>query len=220
MRWLAASAFIVVVLQALIGGLRVLIPSAKPVIAVPHALVAQSFFCLIVALAALTSRSWQSRRAVTTDSASAPLRSLATATVGVVLVQLVLGAAFRHGAIGIVPHITGAVVVTILASITVVRTVRTGARDPYLTRPAWTAMGLLIIQLALGVLAYLARLASRSDPQPLEPMISLTVMHVIVGALTLATLLALALRVRQVVRPDRTESAGEPIEMLARGVGA
>src|SRR5262245_32171431 len=44
-----------VVMQALIGGVRVSFPSYKPLIAIPHALVAQSFFALIVGLVVITS---------------------------------------------------------------------------------------------------------------------------------------------------------------------
>ena len=53
---------------------------------------------------------------------------------------------------------------------------------------------LLSCQLVLGILAYIARLYSYDDPQPLEPLITLTVAHVVVGALTLASLVVLALR--------------------------
>jgi len=39
-----------------------------------------------------------------------------------------------------------------------------------------------------------ARLNSYNDPQPLEPMITLTAAHVVVGAMTLASVIVLALR--------------------------
>lgn len=217
LRWLASAALAVVVIQALIGGLRVLVPSAKPVIAVPHALVAQSFFAIVVALAVLTSPGWRLRHRERSDAGRVPLRSLADLTVATVLAQLVLGASFRHGAIGIIPHIAGAVVVAALSCATAIRAIRAAQGDSYLRRPAWTAAALLAVQVALGILAYLARLASRGDPQPLEPMISLTVMHVIGGALTLAALLVLALRVRQVVGPaSARERSAKRIGMPAR----
>jgi len=49
-------------------------------------------------------------------------------------------------------------------------------------------------------------LASASDPQPLEPMISLTVAHLVVGGLTLATIVVLALRCYQVLSPERAQT--------------
>lgn len=48
-----------------------------------------------------------------------------------------------------------------------------------------------------------ARLSSRFDLQPLEPMILLTVAHVVVGALTLASLVVLTLRCWRTLAPSR-----------------
>jgi len=76
--------------------------------------------------------------------------------------------------------------------------------ESYLTRPAWLATGLLIIQLGLGITAYLTRLASPYDPQPLNPMISITVAHVACGALVFATSIVLTLRIFRSVRAAET----------------
>jgi heme a synthase len=201
-------AFVGVLAQAGIGGLRVLFPEHKALIAVPHALVAQSFFAVIVAIAVFTSRSWFSFHEVKADTPSLPLRKLVAATVGAVLIQLVLGAGFRHQAFGIIPHILGAAVVTFLITATAMLVMRRHKGDDYLTRPARLAVSLLVIQLGLGVSAYLARLGSAGDPQPLEPLISLTVAHLVVGGLLLATMVVLALRCYQVLAPDR-QRAGD-----------
>ncbi|HXF42088.1 MAG TPA: COX15/CtaA family protein [Blastocatellia bacterium] len=194
MRRLGLIALAGVIAQAGIGGLRVLLPEYKAAIAVPHALVAQSFFGLIVAMAVFTSRSWSGVRESRPDVGNPGLRKLATMAVAAVLIQLVLGAGFRHGAFGIIPHISGALVVTALIISTSVITIRRHGGDGFLTRPAKLATGLVIVQAVLGVAAYLARLAAAGDPQPLEPMISLTVAHLVVGALTLASVLVLCLR--------------------------
>ena len=206
MRKLGVVAFAGVVAQAGIGGLRVLFPEYKALIAVPHALVAQSFFAVVVAFAVFTSRSWSAARELKPDAAGWPLRKLVAATVGAVLIQLVLGAGFRHQAFGIIPHIVGAVVVTLLIVSTVVVLMRRHKDDDYLVRPGKVAVGLLALQLGLGVAAYLARLASAGNPQPLEPMISLTVAHLVVGGLTLATMVVLALRCYQVLAPEREQA--------------
>lgn len=207
MRKLGLIAFAGVVAQAGIGGLRVLYPEYKALIAVPHALVAQSFFAVVVAIAVFTSRGWSAAHEVRADDASLPLRKLVAATVGAVLVQLVLGAGFRHQAFGIIPHIFGAMVVTLLVVLTFAIVMRRHKRDSYLAGPGKLAVGLLVIQLGLGVAAYVARLAAAGDPQPLEPMISLTVAHLVVGALTLATMVVLALRCYQVLGVEREQAA-------------
>ena len=194
MRRLSMIAFVGVVLQALIGGLRIHFPEYKPLIAVPHALVAQSFFGLLVAIAVFTSRSWVARNEVKADDGHPALRRMTVVTVGAVLVQLVLGAGFRHGAFGIIPHVVGAVAVTILIISTAVVVLRRYSTDSFLARPARLSLLFLVLQLALGAGAYFARLKSVGDPQPLEPMISLTAGHVVVGALTLASVVLLTLR--------------------------
>lgn len=76
-RRLAWIAFAGVVAQAMIGGVRVLLgESSKPFIAVPHALVAQSFFATLVSLAVFTSRSWTARREIRREHQGLRLRTL------------------------------------------------------------------------------------------------------------------------------------------------
>lgn len=205
-RKLGWIAFAGVLAQAGIGGVRVLFPEYKALIAVPHALVAQSFFAVVIALVVFTSRSWSASHEAKPDAAGRPLRKMVAATLGAVLIQLVLGAGFRHQAFGIIPHIVGALVVTFLIISAVVTVLRRHGDDDYLARPGKVAVGLLVIQLGLGVAAYLARLASAGDPQPLEPMISLTVGHLAVGGLTLAIIVVLALRCYQVLTPQGEQS--------------
>lgn len=205
MRKLGLIAFAGVLVQGGIGGLRVLFPEYKAAIAVPHALVAQSFFGLIVAMAVFTSRSWFESRQALPDRGSIGLRKLATICVAAVLIQLVLGAGFRHGAFGIAPHIAGAAIVAVLIVATSVIALRRYRDDRFLTRPAKLAIGLLGIQITLGIAAYVARLGSIADPQPLEPMISLTVAHLAVGALTLATVFVFTLRCYRAFKPQGAE---------------
>ena len=221
MRKLGLIAFAGVLAQAGIGGLRVLFPEHKAMIAIPHALAAQSFFAVVVAIAVFTSRSWSSSHEVRVDAGRLPLRKLVAATVGAVLIQLVLGAGFRHQAFGIIPHIVGAVVVTLLITATAALVMRRQKGNDYLARPGKLAVALLVLQIALGVTAYLARLGSMEAPQPLEPMISLTVAHLVVGGLTLATMVVLALRCYQVLTPEHreaSEAAGaHALQSSARG---
>src|SRR5262245_53094862 len=91
-RKLALIALAGVVLQAIIGGVRVHFPAYKPLIAVPHALIAQSFFGAIVSLAVFTSKSWFEKRDAKIDSRPWSLKALTTLSVIAVLMQLVLGA--------------------------------------------------------------------------------------------------------------------------------
>jgi len=64
---------------------------------------------------------------------------------------------------------------------------------------------LLAVQLGLGLGAYVTRMRSPNDPQPLNPMIAVTVAHVACGALVFAATIVLTLRVFRTVRANRGE---------------
>ncbi len=101
-----------VLAQGALGGFRVLegVPSIS---ATAHATLAQIFFIIVVGLSLYLSPWWQSDLAPLGDRGSPRLRALALWMTASILVQLILGAAFRHGAFGIVPHLIGAGVVTV-----------------------------------------------------------------------------------------------------------
>jgi heme A synthase len=140
---------------------------------------------------------------------------LSVITVCAVLGQLVLGAGFRHGAFGIIPHVVGAVAVSVLIVTSSVLVMRRHSESEFLTRPARVSLLLLVLQLSLGVGAYAARVKAAGDPQPLEPMISLTAAHVVVGALTLSSVLLLTLRCYRVLTP-----AERPMQQIAEAGAA
>ena len=148
---------------------------------------------------------------ISEDGEGLSIRSLGVVSLVVILAQLVLGATLRHSATWDQPlptplllaHIGGAVVVTLILGVTVM-TSRLRYRDEkYLGRPALLAGALLAVQLCLGLAAYITRAASPNDPQPLNPMIFVTVSHVACGALVFATTIVLTLRVFRVLRVER-----------------
>ena len=100
LRWLGVIGFFAVVLQGVLGGLRVVL--FKDEIGVFHATLAQLFFALTVAIALFTSRWWTERFAAQLSERraaleiSAPLRQLILATTILIFLQLVLGATMRH----------------------------------------------------------------------------------------------------------------------------
>ena len=87
--WLALAA---VIAQGVLGGLTVLFLLPTP-ISVTHACLAQTFLCLTVALAYVTSREW--RDAPRSVDASG-VRTAAFTAAAVVYTQLILGALMRH----------------------------------------------------------------------------------------------------------------------------
>jgi cytochrome c oxidase assembly protein subunit 15 len=196
-----------VIAQGLLGGLTVklMLPLA---VSAAHATLAQLFFCTMVSLSIFTSAGWQEDRKAYEDKGSLPLRYLLVAATVTIFLQLILGATLRHSATWdrflptelVVAHIGGAVAVTLILGAAVWTTLRRHAGQKYLTNPARLALVLLGLQLCLGLAAYIARLHSPTDPQPLNPMISITVAHVACGALVFATTIVLTLRTFRVLR--------------------
>jgi heme a synthase len=93
--WLALAA---VVAQGVLGGLTVLYLLPTP-ISVTHACLAQTFLCLMVALAYATSREWLRPSSRALDVAG--VRISAIVATAAVYVQLALGALMRHSEAGL-----------------------------------------------------------------------------------------------------------------------
>lgn len=214
-RWVSGAAVLAVIAQGVLGGITVLfyLPVA---ISVGHATLAQSFFCTTVSLALFTRADWRWDGTKMEDLSAPSLRQLSVVTSAAILLQLVLGAAFRHNGIGIVPHIVVAMVVTLLVAWTAMRVFTKLSSERRLVRWAATLAGLLIVQLFLGIGAYMMKLAAQNAPQPLPPVVNITTAHVAVGALVLATSVVLALHVfRFVASPGRVPALGEASQKAA-----
>src|SRR5438552_2843667 len=95
-RWLSACALGAVILQGILGGLTVLLLLPAP-ISTLHACLAQTFFCLVIALAVVTSQQWKRGLPLIQSPAEAvSVRVLCVMTTTAVYFQLILGALMRH----------------------------------------------------------------------------------------------------------------------------
>ena len=94
LRRLGLAAFFAVVLQGVLGGLRVVL--FKDALGIFHATLAQLFFVLVCAIALFTSRWWQTQPACLSSALHAPRSTLYVLPALLILGQLTLGAAMRH----------------------------------------------------------------------------------------------------------------------------
>lgn len=214
-RWVVFAAFLGVCLQATFGGLRVTLETANNlraalILRIVHGCVAQAELCLLVAVAALLSRSWIKGAWKLPGIRLSAVRFLAWLTVLAIYGQLILGATLRHLGAGLAiptfpeadPHggflpdehnlfvdlhfshsRVGALVLTLLILTLVGVVFRRARGERRLTGPATGLLGLLFVQLSLGMAVILH----------LKP-ITLTTFHVVNGAAVLALSLLLALR--------------------------
>lgn len=177
--WIALAAVIV---ESFLGGVPVV-----------HALFAPVFLSLVVAIAVLTSKDWHAGPKPV-ESQWGPLRPLGIAIPILIAMQIGLGAAFRHNAMGVLSHILNAMIVLLAVLVAGVFVLRQYPEHPSL-RPA--ALALLIItgvQVLLGFAVYLVLLMSSENSSGL---IITGVMHVANGALTLAASVVLAMQMNR-----------------------
>ncbi|HXF09911.1 MAG TPA: COX15/CtaA family protein [Desulfuromonadaceae bacterium] len=94
MKWLGVLAFLGVVAQGVLGGLRVTLK--MDYLGIPHGVIAQAFFVLTCAIAFFTGGVWKRISEQKQLTMPRGLRSLVLATTSLVFIQLILGATMRH----------------------------------------------------------------------------------------------------------------------------
>jgi cytochrome c oxidase assembly protein subunit 15 len=129
-RWLAIGALMLVLIQGTLGGLRVtgrltmsvsrtdMSPSIA--LAVVHGIVAQIFFCVLVAWSALNSTHWRAATPAPARSAQTDWR-LHVVLIGLLVAQLAVGAILRHTSRMLHLHLTLAGLALLAAAIIGVR---------------------------------------------------------------------------------------------------
>lgn len=204
LRVLGWAALAAVCVQGLLGGITVLYFLPTPV-STAHAGLAQIFFCLTVSIALFTSTGWTRPTGEPVDDVV--LRRVATATTGIIYLQIIVGATMRHSDAGLaIPdfptvfggifppewtgkiaihyaHRIGALIVTLAIAATAGHVWYHHPNRRELRRPALLLSCLLLTQVTLGAFV----IWSKKD-------VGINTAHVVVGALTLATSLVLTLR--------------------------
>jgi len=201
MRGLTLAAVAGVVVQGVLGGLTVL-NLLPPAISTAHATAGQTMFCVLAVIAVFTSRSWleEPKEKIALKDAR-PLLRHCWMLIGFLYLQLILGAAFRHvwtklGPSGanhwpahkivhafLYPHIFNALIVSALVLYVSLRALTRHGNIKQLRRPALGLLLLLIVQLLLGVSAYVVRVVQGiNESQPTMSLVWVTVAHLAVGA--------------------------------------
>jgi heme a synthase len=202
-KWMKTLGFVAlgaVIVQGLLGGLTVKL-MLPPAVSISHACLAQLFFSTTVAIALFTSESWMRGAEVVEDHGWPSLRSLAVVTPVMVLAQIALGAAFRHRAIGVLPHILFSMAVTLAVLFTATFVLHQFPDHHALHTAAKALLGVTLLQVMLGVAAYYTRLQAATEPLA---MVLTTVAHVATGGLTLASSVILSIQILRNVRAHGT----------------
>lgn len=223
-RGLAVAIFIMVCVQGLMGGLRVtghLTDSQTDVrpstgLAIAHGMFGQFTFAAFVVLAVVCGRRWRDERVPAVERPEAAGdRTWSTLLVAALVIQLFLGACYRHlatppldGAPKPEPpawamhgHLTFSVAVLIIAFIAGLRAkARRDAGIPVVPGLGRTVNLLVGIQFTLGIIAFVTTLIRRTTEIPVWELVP-TSAHQANGALLLAVSAALLVSVRRFERP-------------------
>jgi len=191
LRWLGIAALLLVILQGVIGGLRVVL--LENTLAIFHAAFAQAFFALTVSLAIFTSAKWSVEPQDKSIADGGRLGRLCVVTTGLIYVQAIFGAVLRHTGERVDAHLFFAALVALHVVLVLVRIMKFHGDLPKLTRPACFLGALLLLQLMLGIGSYFGKFISMLGV-PMGTLVLLTTTHLIMGALMLATSLMLTLR--------------------------
>ncbi|MBL8693963.1 MAG: COX15/CtaA family protein [Planctomycetes bacterium] len=195
---LVLAALALVAAQGALGALGVRMRQPA-LLVVPHALLAQTFLCVVVAIAHFSSEMGRSALRDTPFPQRRPTIRTIDALVAVAFLQVLLGAAYRHASsmAAFSGHLAGAFTLVVIAALLVSRLVYGPVRAPgSLPRDAWVIGGLVMAQLLVGFLAFLTRqpknqLVERTLATHLFPTV-----HVVLGAGVLSHGVLLALRAR------------------------
>ncbi|MDE0086792.1 MAG: COX15/CtaA family protein [Candidatus Poribacteria bacterium] len=208
-KWLGFAALIGVIVQGILGGLRVLLDGTEAtelsrnlaiVHAIVHACLAQAFFALLCGICWFTSRAWfenQNQPGSTVHTVSAKkLRRLSLITTCLIYVQLIFGAILRHTGNRLDAHLLFAFLVTVHIFLLVrclfsvnENTERIGQTLPLLL------LGLLAVQLMLGLGAYVTKLTTVGATISALLTDIVTTAHVAVGALMLVSSFVITLKI-------------------------
>ena len=210
LKWLGLAALIAVIVQGVLGGLRV--TQINRNFAIVHACLAQAFFALLCGIAWFTSRDWWQDKSTTPIAASQKLRRLSLITTCLIYVQLIFGAILRHTGSRLDMHLLFAFLVTLHIFLLARRILTTNDETQQIAPSmALGLLGLLAVQLMLGTGAFFAKLTTLGKTFAVALTVTITTAHVAVGALMLVSSFVLTLKIY------RFTDASLPIDMPTNG---
>lgn len=159
-----------------------------------HAFVAQLLFASLACLVLFTSASWEKGPETFEAKRWPKLVPLASTTPLLVMLQVSLGAAYRHKVFGVMPHMGGAMLVALAVLGICVFVMQNLPENRTLGRASALALTVTLIQVTLGVAVFVMGLLDVDNT--LAAIISAAA-HVSTGALTLAASCILALQIRR-----------------------
>lgn len=181
---LAWASVATVVLQALLGGLTVLLLLPPPV-SIFHACLAQTFYCLTVFMAYGQSRAFEMPLNCAPEI-RLKLKRVSLITLIMVFIQLILGATERHTQQALQLHVVFAILVLIHLYLMVSLEQYHAGQDPLIPRIVMALAVLGLVQLTLGVGSVIQTRFLHLSYSPTVHRVAFTAAHQTTGAIILA----------------------------------
>ena len=194
LKWLGLAALIAVIVQGVLGGLRV--TQINRNFAIVHACLAQAFFALLCGIAWFTSRDWRQDIRTTTGETARKLRRLSLITTCLIYIQLIFGAILRHTGSRLDAHLLFAFLVALHIFLLARRMLTVDSESDGIGQSMPVLLlGLLVVQLMLGTGAFFAKLTAFGETFAAALTVTITTAHVAVGALMLVSSFVLTLKI-------------------------
>jgi cytochrome c oxidase assembly protein subunit 15 len=209
-RWLGALALAAVVVQGVLGGLRVVLVAEQ--LALLHGALAQTFLGLTASLALFTSRAWRSQAFRLPGEFAGRLRGWTLFVTVAIYLQIILGAVVTHTDTGLGVHVGVAVLLSVLVPLLTQRICSRLDDWPELVRPARFLRLFWILQLILGLGSYAMRLGGPQVPMSAFLALAFPVAHRLGAGFMLVASLALTLQAFRVTRLTTQATARDIVE--------
>jgi len=167
-----------------------------------HAILSAFLFASVAAVALITSPPWQRDPDPVQDYGWPSLRFLSDAAAALVALQVSFGASMRHGQIGVLFHLLGALVVALFIIVAGVFSTNQFPKHTVLRPLAVSLMVVTGIQVFLGMTTFLMRMVNGTGT---IAWLIISAAHVVNGSLTFAASVLLAIEIRRDVRPREAE---------------
>lgn len=224
-RWLGLTVLVLVVVQGILGGVRVLVVSdvevqqavvhatgggdaleaRRAAFAMAHGITAQVTFALLCCILLLTSSSWQQPTESKTHPRALGTRHLAVVAWIAVVGQLALGTLVRQTGHHVMWHVAGAFTVTSLLVTLCFRAFLYHRDSEPVRRVATWIIGLLVVQVFLGITPWMLSKGNLDAHAPDSVVAILRSAHVVTGASILVALSFLTLWIHRTLAPGVIE---------------
>jgi len=198
LRKLAAVIVVGILVEGMLGHLP---NGASGWVGLAHALLGQSLLAGAIALVTASTSAWTAAPQFVQDYGWPSLRSLAITLPVFIAIQVFLGAAFRQKLMGLMPHIVGAMLITLLSIMVGSFVLQQCKNHAILSATARTMMVVTFVQVFLGIAVYTVRILPRPEP---GATLLIATAHVTTGGLLLAAAVVMGMQIRRNVTPKQS----------------